>query len=142
MPAKTHGDSYSQEYRSWKMMKSRCGNPNDPAYERYGGRGITVCPRWHRFEPFLEDIGRRPSPLHQLERVDNNRGYEPGNVRWATPKENQRNKRNTAFIVLSGRRIPLVEAAETAGIPVTTLRHRLDRGWSPERAVAQRASER
>jgi len=85
----THGMKHSLEYHTWVSMKQRCTNPNDPAYSYYGGRGITVCERWlNSFEHFLADMGQRPTPDHSLDRYpDNDRGYEPGNCRWATPKE-------------------------------------------------------
>ena len=87
-----HGLSKTQTYRSWINMKSRCTNPNKTRYSDYGGRGISVCKRWMKFENFYEDIGKRPSNT-SLERTDNNGNYEPGNCRWATPTEQQRNKR-------------------------------------------------
>ena len=92
----THGESKkTAEYRIWTGMKTRCFNPNIKAFKYYGGRGITVCDRWRNsFPAFLEDVGRRPSDLHSIDRWPNNDGnYEPGNVRWATWSEQNRNKR-------------------------------------------------
>jgi len=75
-------------------MKTRCENPACAAYARYGGRGITVCARWRdSFEAFLADVGPRPSPRHSIDRKDNDKGYEPGNCRWATPSEQNANQR-------------------------------------------------
>ncbi len=90
----THGLSSRPEYEIWSSMKKRCENPNSHAWHNYGGRGIAVCDRWRNsFEDFFEDMGPRPSPEHSIDRIDNDRGYEPGNVRWATAQEQARNTR-------------------------------------------------
>ena len=91
-----HGDSNppAREYCCWRMMLQRCRNPKNPRYKLYGARGITVCERWNKYENFLADMGRCPSGL-TLDRIDNNKGYHPGNCRWATWKEQQNNRRDT-----------------------------------------------
>lgn len=90
----THGKRHVVEYKTWLRMKQRCLNPNNPDFTYYGGRGITVCDRWkHSFEHFLSDVGGRPSPLHSIDRVDNNGNYEPGNCRWATHTQQMNNTR-------------------------------------------------
>ena len=98
----THGETIGEkgergrtkEYRAWSHIKSRCYNPKVPCYPRYGGRGIRVCDEWlGSFTAFLRNVGRAPSPKHSIDRVDNARGYEPGNVRWATATEQSRNRR-------------------------------------------------
>ena len=77
----------TSEYRSWQMMKNRCTNPRARDYAHYGGRGIKVCERWlNSFDAFLEDMGRRPTPKHSIERIDNDGHYEPGNCRWLHEK--------------------------------------------------------
>lgn len=90
----SHGYYGTPTYRSWTSAKSRCSNPKDPAYARYGGRGITMCARWRdSFEAFLADMGLRPTAA-SLDRYPNNDGhYEPGNARWATPAEQNKNRR-------------------------------------------------
>jgi hypothetical protein len=93
-----HGDTRARrrapEYRYWQDMKRRCLNPNAHNYGHYGARGISVCPEWvNDYEAFLAHVGRRPSPEHSLDRIDNDRGYEPGNVRWGTKAEQANNRR-------------------------------------------------
>lgn len=97
-------------------MIQRCSNPNSAAYEYYGARGISVCERWQSFENFFADMGERPRQT-SLDRRDNEGNYEPGNCRWATRKEQMRNTRMTASIIVNGRSVCATEAAEIAGIP-------------------------
>lgn len=83
------------EYRAWINMKARCYNSNVPNYENYGGRGITVCDRWRsNFDNFYTDIGSRPSSRYSLDRIDNDGNYEPSNCRWATDKQQLKNRRS------------------------------------------------
>ena len=82
----------SKEYRVWGGLRSRCNNPKNASYENYGGRGISVCERWNDFRNFLEDMGERPPGL-EIDRIDNDGNYEPGNCRWATSKQQKENRR-------------------------------------------------
>lgn len=133
----THGGRKDTEYRCWISMISRCHNPNHDAFHNYGGRGIIVCDRWRNsYKAFLEDMGRRPSPSHTLDRhPDTNGNYEPGNVRWATHKEQSRNKRDNLIVTINGVSRCLIEWAEVSGIGENTLRRRVQRGWPPERLL-------
>jgi hypothetical protein len=77
---------------AWVRMRQRCNNSKNAKYNRYGGRGITICDRWEVYENFFEDMGMRPSRNHSLDRIDNDGNYEPGNCRWATASEQRRNQ--------------------------------------------------
>jgi len=112
-------------------MIQRCENPNHTWYERYGGRGIRVCERWRSdFEAFAADVGDRPSLSHTLDREDVDGYYEPGNVRWATPVVQQRNRSDTLKVEWGGRTMSGKEAAEIAGLEIATFYYRLKAGWT------------
>ena len=87
-----HGMSRTGMYKAWTQMLQRCNNPNTKEFPAYGGAGIRVCERWYDFENFLADMGARPEGT-SLDRIDGTRGYEPGNCRWATAKEQLANRR-------------------------------------------------
>lgn len=133
---RTHGKSGSPEYAIWIGVLRRCCKSTRDEYERYGGRGVTACNRWRdSFEAFYADMGPRPSPQHSIDRIDNNRGYEPGNCRWATAKEQQRNKRNNRMLTHDGRTQCATDWAEEVHITRGCLLERLRRGWSVARAL-------
>jgi hypothetical protein len=129
-----HGLSRSAEYRIWTGMKQRCTVPKYK-HRNYQGRGIVVCERWQSFANFLCDMGKRPSPKHSIDRIDSNKGYEPGNVRWATRIEQNRNMRTVRHLTHKGITLSVPEWAERLGISVATLRVRLHRGRNVERAL-------
>jgi hypothetical protein len=131
----THGYAKTPTWHAWTHMRARCRNKNARDYARYGGRGITVDPRWESFENFLADMGERPDG-HSLDRIDNNGNYAPGNCRWAKEITQQNNKRSNRHLTFDGREQTVAEWARELGIkPVDKLYRRLYRGWSIEQAL-------
>jgi hypothetical protein len=126
---KTHGDSNSPEYKVWAGMWTRCTNPKQASFKDYGARGVTVCKRWEDYGKFLEDMGRRPTPKHTIDRADNNKGYSPNNCKWVPRKEQNRNKLNTILISYRGEKRLLNDWCELLKLPPSTIRMRLWRGW-------------
>ncbi len=127
----THGRSRTSEYNTWRAMIIRCELPCHREYSRYGGRGIAVCPEWRSsFSKFLADVGHRPSGEHTIDRKDNNGPYSPENCRWATRKEQQRNRSNNCLLTHLGFTMTASEWAEKIGISRTTICQRLKRGWT------------
>jgi len=120
-----HGMSETTTYDCWAAMKQRCVNPSSHAYRNYGGRGITVCERWMKFENFYVDMGECPIGL-TLERKDNNSGYYHENCCWDTPKTQSRNKRSNRIIKYDGKSQCLAAWAEELGIERHTLWYRLE----------------
>lgn len=130
----THGEAgVTPEYSAWSTMKNRC---SDASHVGYGERGIGVCKRWQdSFVAFLEDMGRRPSSDHSLDRKDNDGDYEPGNVRWATRKEQQRNRGCNRMLTWNGETMTVADWADRMGLKYNTLHERLRRGWSTKKAL-------
>lgn len=122
-------------YESWAGMLTRCTNPRASCYHNYGGRGITVCERWHKFDEFLSDMGPSHREGLTLDRIDTNGNYEPSNCRWATRKEQASNKRTNHKVSFNGETMTLSQWIRRTGI--TSLPYRLRRGWSVERALTQ-----
>lgn len=129
--------SATPEYWSWASMRGRCLNPKNPAYRNYGGRGITICDRWQRFEHFLADMGPRPSRAHSIDRIDNNGSYEPGNCRWATADVQSNNRRSNRRITINGETKGVSQWARHLGIGASTANMRLRRKGSLD--LAERA---
>lgn len=116
-------------YSTWCSMKKRCHSPGDPFFHRYGALGITVCETWRKdFWQFVADIGERPSLNHTLDRIDNSAGYQPGNIRWATRKEQANNRCTNRLVEINGENMTLMQAAEQLGIPFYTAWRRANRG--------------
>lgn len=136
----THRKSTSSEYRAWARMWSRCTNPNDDHYLAYKDR--TPPKEWRDFAVFYAHIGPKPSPELSLDRIDNERPYGPGNVRWATDVEQNNNRSNTRLVTFRGETQPITYWAKKTGIRLSTLHDRIGRyGWSAERALTTPAVE-
>ncbi len=122
------GHTTSRTYRSWMSMKARCYRPSHENYKHYGGRGITVCDRWRdSFADFLADLGERPAG-QTLDRIDNAKGYELGNVRWATPHQQNLNRRVTIRrSTLDGQQITIAEIAHILALPLAHAYYRFGR---------------
>jgi hypothetical protein len=134
---RTHGMSKTRFYAVWLDMRKRCHDPKNKKHHLYGGRGITVCARWDEsFEAFQEDMPGY-GPGLQLDRINTDGNYEPGNCRWATNKENARNRRKTVFVNWAGEDLPLIELTERLGVDfVRVWRRYCTYGWTLERALA------
>ncbi len=132
----THGSSKSAEYQAFLRMKARCENKKDKAYKNYGGRGIKLEKGCQTFAEFLALVGPRPSPQHSIDRIDNDKGYAPGNLRWATTEQQGRNKRTNIFITFQGRTQCVAAWAEEIGMSRQALRKRLSNGWEIEKALS------
>lgn len=134
-----HGMWKSKEYACWRSMRSRCMSPEHRNYHRYGGRGVTVHPQWSGsdgFDAFYAYMGPAPAtPRSSIERIDNNGNYEPGNVRWATPKEQSQNTSRSVRTLFRGELRTLSEIADIAGEKYHRVFQRFRRGLTGEDLV-------
>jgi len=131
-----HGECSSLEYHSWSSMIERCCNEKHPQYSYYGGRGITICRRWREsFASFLSDMGKRPSPKHSIDRIDNNGNYCPENCRWATSKQQSRNRRSNILLSHNGIIATAAEWEEIMGINQNLICRRIKAGWPADKAL-------
>lgn len=131
---KIHGMSGTRVHRAWKAMLSRCRNPNNVSYPRYGGRGITVCEKWSSFESFLLDMGEPPAGA-SLDRIDNSKGYCKENCRWSSASDQARNRRSSTKLEMNGEVRSMIEWAEMYSIPYERLQARLNLGWPLDLAL-------
>lgn len=142
--SKTHGHTRgsngkypTSEYYAWFSAKSRCCNPKNKGYKHYGARGITICRQWREsFEVFLHDMGPRP-PGYSLDRKNNSGNYEPGNCRWSTRKQQNQNTRRNVLAIIGGETHCVTEWVNRLGINRGAVSSRLQRGWTPERALCE-----
>lgn len=134
-----HGMTDTPTWKSWRSMHERCYLRAHKSFVDYGGRGIVVCDSWHRFENFFADMGERPNGM-QLDRVDNNGNYEPGNCRWATPRQNCNNRRSCHVVSYQGEELTMSQWARRLDIAVDTLAWRL-KNWSVDDALSRPLKE-
>lgn len=128
-------DVRSGAYVSWREMHRRCYVPRTPHFERYGGRGVVVCERWHSFGNFLIDMGERPQGK-TLDRINNAGNYEPGNCRWATPVEQANNRTDNVRVRFAGSDRTISEwSREPGAVYASLIAGRLRAGWGVERAI-------
>ena len=130
-----HGCSKTKIYNTWYRMKYRCYNPKYVRYDRYGGRGIKICKRWHKFGNFLEDMGHTPTQKHSIDRVDNNKDYCPENCVWATSTEQTRNTSGNRNITFNSRTQCVAAWSDEIGIKAKIIYRRLDDGWLIDQAL-------
>jgi hypothetical protein len=123
-------------------MKTRCLDARSDQYPYYGGRGITLCKRWHNFDNFLADMGERPEGT-ELDRIDNEKNYTPDNCRWAGRVMQAQNRRNTAWVMLDNARLCFAEAAAALGVSDKTMQSwRRSNNVSHQEAIDHYASRR
>ena len=130
----THGLRHTRVYGVWSQMKARCENPRNPAYRNYGERGIKVCDAWSDAAVFFADMGEPPEGF-TLERIDNDKGYQPDNCCWASRADQTKNRRNVLVIEINGVSRPMFEVAEENGISRKTAWFRVQKGWDPVAAA-------
>ena len=133
----THGCTGTQAYKAWLNMKRRCYDVNNNRYKNYGGRGISVSPRWiTNFESFIAYIGEHPGKGYSIDRINVDGNYEPGNVRWATTKEQGNNTTTTIYFDYLGCKKSLVALSNLSGLSPSTIKARIIvYGWSVDKAV-------
>lgn len=135
--AATHGMHKSPEFSVWSKIIERCENPNNRKYPIYGGAGVSICAEWrHDFKAFFDHVGPRPDATYSIDRKDGTKGYEPGNVRWATIFEQNNNKRTNVFIEHNGMRQTVAQWARDLGITTRKFHYRLSVGWPTSKVLS------
>lgn len=128
---------YPKEHRAWTRMKRRCHNPNSKDYYGYGSVGVTVAKKWHKFAGFIEDMGPCPEGCNSLDRIKNNKGYEPGNVRWSDAFQQANNKTNNRFFKIGEITRTVPQWSRATGVQIATIWRRLNKGQSIEEAIGE-----
>jgi len=134
---KIHGMYGTKTYCSWASMKQRCLNKKCNEYKDYGGRGITICREWMKFENFYEDMGERLEGK-TLDRIDNNGNYEPNNCKWSTPKEQNNNNRHNRYMSFRGEIKTMKQWSTQVNISYKIISWRMLNGWGTKRALTEK----
>jgi len=137
-----HGGKKHPLYATWCNMKARCDNEDHPQFKDYGGRGITYDSRWCEFPPFLVDVGEKPFPEATLDRIDNDGGYFPDNVRWADRTTQRTNSRQVTLVCINGETKRIMEWCKHYGISIGAVHRRLKRGMSIQDAITKPKAKR
>lgn len=137
---KTHGMSNTKVFKNWLKMIERCTYEKGLQYKDYGGRGITVCRRWLKFENFLKDMGDRPEGKNSIDRIDNSKGYSKSNCRWANFTTQNRNKRNNFIIIHEGKKYHSWDLLPEFNIKSGTIKARLKDGWDIKKALTTKTN--
>ena len=133
----THGMTKSGHYGRWRHMMDRCYKPSNDKYSYYGGRGIMVCDAWHDVATYVAELPIGYYPGAELDRIDNDKGYEPGNVRWSTSKQNNDNRRNSVRLTFNGKTQSQKDWARQIGIKDSLIHERIHSlGWSVEKTLS------
>jgi len=133
---RTHGMSGTREHAIWRTIKDRCKNPKNKSYAFYGSRGITICQRWDEsFQAFIDDMGMSPTDHHSVDRIDNSKGYEPGNCKWATATEQANNTRRSRLITVGDVTKTISQWSHELNLRVGIIYDRINRGVPPEEAL-------
>ena len=130
-------NAHKPTYISWHNMKSRCLYKSMGNYERYGAKGVTFDPRWNEYKYFLEDMGERPDGM-TLDRIDSSKGYSKENCRWATPAQQQANRKNCMHLTYNGITQTSADWARSLGLAKGAVWNRIKAGWPVEKAVTTR----
>ena len=129
-----HGMNATSEYKCWQNIRERCNNKKYIGYYNYGGRGITVCDRWMKFENFYKDMRGKPGPEYSIDRIDNDGNYEPENCRWATQEQQANNRSSNVLIKFKNKTQNIKQWSNELGINYGTLQKRIEKGWPIEKA--------
>ena len=131
-----HGMTYSPEWRTWSSMLTRCNNEKSKCYRYYGAKGVSICERWRSFENFVADVGPRPAGT-TLDRIDNSRGYEPENCRWATIDVQNRNRGSILMVEINGETKCVADWCDQLGIPRPRVYARIQSGMALYEAITK-----